>query len=105
MFTDLDGTLLHPHTYSSDPARPALDTLKRLGIPVVFCTSKTRPEVELWRQRLGVTDPFIVENGGAALEHLLQVLSDRVRRIEGVKATETFVYLKLVKQTYSWGVR
>ena len=38
-------------------------------------------------------------------EHLLQVLSGRVRQIEGVKATETFVYLKLVKQTYSWGVR
>jgi Lrp/AsnC family transcriptional regulator, regulator for asnA, asnC and gidA len=38
-------------------------------------------------------------------EHLLQVLSERVRAIEGVKATETFVYLKLVKQTYSWGVR
>ena len=28
-------------------------------------------------------------------EHLLQVLSERVRQIEGVKATETFVYLKL----------
>src|SRR4051795_7162026 len=26
-------------------------------------------------------------------EHLLQVLSERVRQIEGVKATETFVYL------------
>jgi Lrp/AsnC family transcriptional regulator for asnA, asnC and gidA len=38
-------------------------------------------------------------------EHLLQVLSERVRQIPGVKATETFVYLKLVKQTYSWGVR
>jgi Lrp/AsnC family transcriptional regulator for asnA, asnC and gidA len=38
-------------------------------------------------------------------EHLLQVLSERVRQIEGVKATETFVYLKLVTQTYSWGVR
>lgn len=38
-------------------------------------------------------------------EHLLRVLSDRIRQIEGVKVTETFVYLKLVKQTYSWGVR
>ncbi|HEY0474486.1 MAG TPA: Lrp/AsnC family transcriptional regulator [Kribbella sp.] len=38
-------------------------------------------------------------------EHLLRVLSDRIRGIEGVKVTETFVYLKLVKQTYSWGVR
>jgi mannosyl-3-phosphoglycerate phosphatase len=65
LFTDLDGTLLHPHTYSTDPARPALDALKRLGVPVIFCTSKTRPEVELWRERIGNTDPFIVENGGA----------------------------------------
>jgi Lrp/AsnC family transcriptional regulator for asnA, asnC and gidA len=38
-------------------------------------------------------------------EHLLRVLSERVRAIKGVKVTETFVYLKLVKQTYSWGVR
>jgi len=38
-------------------------------------------------------------------EHLLRVLSDRIRSIAGVKVTETFVYLKLVKQTYSWGVR
>ncbi len=65
LFTDLDGTLLHSHTYSSDPARPALDVLRNQGIPLVFCTSKTRPEVELWRIRLGNSDPFIVENGGA----------------------------------------
>jgi Lrp/AsnC family transcriptional regulator for asnA, asnC and gidA len=38
-------------------------------------------------------------------EHLLRVLSERIRAINGVKVTETFVYLKLVKQTYSWGVR
>jgi Lrp/AsnC family transcriptional regulator, regulator for asnA, asnC and gidA len=38
-------------------------------------------------------------------EHLLEVLSHRIRSIPGVKVTETFVYLKLRKQTYSWGVR
>jgi Lrp/AsnC family transcriptional regulator for asnA, asnC and gidA len=38
-------------------------------------------------------------------DDLLRILSDRIRSIEGVKFTETFVYLKLVKQTYSWGVR
>ena len=38
-------------------------------------------------------------------EQLLKVLSERVRSIKGVKVTETSVYLKLVKQTYSWGVR
>jgi Lrp/AsnC family transcriptional regulator for asnA, asnC and gidA len=38
-------------------------------------------------------------------EQLLRVLSERVRSIKGVKGTETFVYLKLVQQTYSGGVR
>jgi Lrp/AsnC family transcriptional regulator for asnA, asnC and gidA len=38
-------------------------------------------------------------------DHLLEVLSNRIRRIPGVRSTETFVYLKLRKQTYSWGTR
>jgi Lrp/AsnC family transcriptional regulator for asnA, asnC and gidA len=38
-------------------------------------------------------------------EHLLELISGRLRAIEGVAATETFMYLKLQKQTYSWGVR
>ncbi len=38
-------------------------------------------------------------------DHLLRVLSERVRVLPGVRATETFVYLKLAKQTYAWGTR
>jgi Lrp/AsnC family transcriptional regulator for asnA, asnC and gidA len=38
-------------------------------------------------------------------EHLLRIISDEIRGISGVAATETLVYLKLRKQTYSWGVR
>jgi Lrp/AsnC family transcriptional regulator for asnA, asnC and gidA len=38
-------------------------------------------------------------------ESLLEILSDRIRTIPGVVTTETFVYLRLRKQTYSWGVR
>ena len=38
-------------------------------------------------------------------DHLLEVLSHQIRAIPGVRSTETFVYLKLRKQTYSWGVR
>ncbi|MDO5534384.1 MAG: Lrp/AsnC family transcriptional regulator [Propionibacteriaceae bacterium] len=38
-------------------------------------------------------------------EHLLDILSRRIRTLEGVSATETFMYLSLRKQTYSWGVR
>jgi mannosyl-3-phosphoglycerate phosphatase len=65
VFTDLDGTLLDARTYSFDAALPALDLLRSKKIPLVICTSKTRAEVELWRTRLGIEHPFIVENGGA----------------------------------------
>jgi Lrp/AsnC family transcriptional regulator, regulator for asnA, asnC and gidA len=37
-------------------------------------------------------------------DHLLEILS-RVRAVPSVTSTETFVYLKLRKQTYSWGTR
>jgi Lrp/AsnC family transcriptional regulator for asnA, asnC and gidA len=38
-------------------------------------------------------------------ERLLEVLNDSVRCIPGVRSTETFLYLKLAKQTYTWGTR
>jgi Lrp/AsnC family transcriptional regulator for asnA, asnC and gidA len=38
-------------------------------------------------------------------EHLLELISGQIRAIDGVAATETFMYLSLRKQTYSWGVR
>ncbi|WP_306212916.1 Lrp/AsnC family transcriptional regulator [Actinoplanes sp. RD1] len=38
-------------------------------------------------------------------EHLLELLNDKIRAVEGVSATETFMYLKLAKQTYAWGTR
>ena len=38
-------------------------------------------------------------------EHLLHLLDDSIRSIEGVREAETFVYLRLVKQTYTWGTR
>ena len=38
-------------------------------------------------------------------EHLLEIISGRLRQVPGVVSTETFMYLRLRKQTYSWGVR
>jgi len=63
---------------------------------------------------MGEIDYVVVTAGGFDLlaevvcesdEHLLDVLSNRIRTIGGVRSTESFVYLKLRKQTYSWGVR
>jgi Lrp/AsnC family transcriptional regulator, regulator for asnA, asnC and gidA len=38
-------------------------------------------------------------------DHLLHLLNERIRTIPGVRSTESFVYLKLSKQTYTWGTR
>jgi Lrp/AsnC family transcriptional regulator for asnA, asnC and gidA len=38
-------------------------------------------------------------------DHLLALLNNSIRAVPGVRDSETFVYLKLVKQTYTWGVR
>ncbi|MHB1582119.1 MAG: Lrp/AsnC family transcriptional regulator [Acidimicrobiales bacterium] len=38
-------------------------------------------------------------------DRLLHLLNDSIRSIPGVRSTETFLYLKLAKQTYTWGTR
>jgi Lrp/AsnC family transcriptional regulator for asnA, asnC and gidA len=38
-------------------------------------------------------------------EHLLALLNNSIRAVPGVRDSETFVYLKLAKQTYTWGTR
>ena len=38
-------------------------------------------------------------------EKLLSILNKRIRSIPGVDSTEAFVYLKIRKQTYSWGTK
>ncbi|AEH61207.1 mannosyl-3-phosphoglycerate phosphatase [Methanosalsum zhilinae DSM 4017] len=65
VFTDMDGTLIDHDTYSYKPAEEALSLLKNREIPLIFCTSKTRAEIEVYTKEMGLIHPFISENGGA----------------------------------------
>ncbi len=65
IFTDLDGTLLDHDTYSFKKAQKVISAIKKKKVPLVFCTSKTRAETEFWQKKMGLNEPFIVENGGA----------------------------------------
>jgi mannosyl-3-phosphoglycerate phosphatase len=65
IFTDLDGTLLDSKTYSYEKSLAAINRLKESGIPIIFCSAKTRAEQEIYRRELGLFHPFAVENGGA----------------------------------------
>jgi len=65
IFTDLDGSLLNHDDYSYKDAIPSLNRIKKLKIPLIFTSSKTRIEIELLQREIGIEEPFIVENGAA----------------------------------------
>ena len=50
--------------------------------------------------RFDILAEFVAESD----DDLLDIVSNRVSTFDGVLTTETFVYLRLVKQTYAWGV-
>jgi mannosyl-3-phosphoglycerate phosphatase len=58
---------------------PALEILNEKGIPLVFCSSKTRAEIEYWRGKLGNLHPFISENGGGIFIPLSYFAEDDLR--------------------------
>ncbi|MGD2125926.1 MAG: HAD-IIB family hydrolase [Desulfobacteraceae bacterium] len=64
IFTDLDGTLLDHNTYRWEEAKPALAQCSSLQVPVVLVSSKTRAEMDVLRAEMGLSWPFISENGG-----------------------------------------
>jgi mannosyl-3-phosphoglycerate phosphatase family protein len=63
--TDLDGSLLDHDDYSYDAAKPVLQLLEQMRIPVILASSKTSAEMLALREELGNEHPFIVENGAA----------------------------------------
>jgi Lrp/AsnC family transcriptional regulator for asnA, asnC and gidA len=62
------------------------------------------PEVDYVVITAGRYD-ILIETVSEDNEGLLQFLNERLQRIEGVRETETFTYLRLVKQTYQFGTR
>jgi mannosyl-3-phosphoglycerate phosphatase len=64
VFTDLDATLLDEETHAHEAAGPALQELRRAGASLILCTGRTRAEVEPLHRELGLTTPFVFENGG-----------------------------------------
>lgn len=64
VFTDLDGTLLDHDTYEFEPALPAIQALKRAGVPLIFNSSKTFAEMCELLAAMGLRRcPMIAENG------------------------------------------
>jgi Lrp/AsnC family transcriptional regulator, regulator for asnA, asnC and gidA len=85
--------------------RMAMVGLKIEGdLRAVADTISTVPEVD-YVVIVGGSFDLLIEVVCEDDDHLLGLLNDKVRSIPGVRSAETFTYLRLYKQTYSWGTR
>jgi len=95
----------------TDPLKLGFQQMAMIGIKVqadrlieVAEEIAAFPETDYVVVTAGTYD-ILVECVAADNEALLTFLADRLRKIPGVRETETFVYLRLIKQSYQWGTR
>jgi Lrp/AsnC family transcriptional regulator, regulator for asnA, asnC and gidA len=73
-------------------------------IEPVAAALSTMPEVDYVVATAGAFD-LLAEVVAEDDDQLLEIINKGIRAIPQVRSTETFVYLKLHKQTYTWGTR
>jgi mannosyl-3-phosphoglycerate phosphatase len=110
IFTDLDGTFLNHHNYSFEATTEALQIIREAQIPLIFTTSKTKAEVVRLQQQVGISEPFIVENGAALfipqgyqgfdLSDLSDLDGTKVK-VFGKKYSEVLAFYQKYKDVYT----
>jgi Lrp/AsnC family transcriptional regulator for asnA, asnC and gidA len=94
----------------TDPMQLGFYRQAMVGIRVAGDTTAVADEVAL----LPAVDYVVLTAGSFDIlaeivcendDDLIELLNKRIRQIDGVQSTETFVYLKLLKQFYNWGTR
>jgi Lrp/AsnC family transcriptional regulator, regulator for asnA, asnC and gidA len=95
----------------TDPLKLGFQQMAMIGIKVeaarlieVAEEIAAFPETDYVVVTAGAYD-ILVECVAEDNEALLAFLSNKLRKIKGVRETETFVYLRLMKQSYQWGTR
>lgn len=92
----------------TDPATLGLDYQAMIGISVDADVTRVAedlselPDVSYVVVVAGRFD-ILVEVVCTDPEHLLQVVNKQIRSISGIRSSEVFSYLRLVRQSYSWG--
>ena len=91
----------------TDPLSLGLRRMAMIGVRAEGDTTAVVDQLEKFRDieylvvtagSFDVMCEVVVEDDAALLE-----LTNRIRSVSGIRSTETFIYLSLVKQTYSWG--
>jgi Lrp/AsnC family transcriptional regulator, regulator for asnA, asnC and gidA len=92
----------------TDPVQVGMGRQAMVGVRVdgpiqpVAAALAAMPEVDYVVITAGSFD-ILAEVVAEDDDQLLEITSARIRGLEGVRTTETFVYLKLQKQIYTWG--
>ena len=93
----------------TNPLKLGFDVMALVGVQAQADLDRVAREVSAWRE----TSYVVLTSGSYDLlvevvcednRHLLDLVQ-RMREIDGVKSTETFMYLDMVKMTYAWGTR
>ncbi|MFN4002589.1 Lrp/AsnC family transcriptional regulator [Microcella sp.] len=94
----------------TDPMQLGFYRQAMIGIRVVGDTTHVADELSSMR----AVDYVVLTAGSFDIlaevvceddDDLIDLLNRRIRAIDGVQSTETFVYLRLQKQFYNWGTR
>lgn len=94
----------------TDPVQVGFSRSAMIGITVDGDAEEVASEIE----KMPEVDYLVVCAGSFDIlaeivaeddDHLLEVINRKIRALPRVRATETFVYLKLRKQIYTWGTR
>jgi Lrp/AsnC family transcriptional regulator for asnA, asnC and gidA len=93
----------------TNPLSLGFDAIAMLGVKVSGSPVDAAAEIAEWDEATYVVltagqFDLLVEVVCTDRDHLLDVIG-RIRSLPGVLTTESFVYLKLVKQLYNWGTR
>jgi Lrp/AsnC family transcriptional regulator, regulator for asnA, asnC and gidA len=93
----------------TNPLMVGFDVMAMVGIQANSNLEEIADAVSEWDETsyvviLSGSFDLMVEIVCADNQHLLRLVQ-RIRDVPGVKATETFMYLDLHKQTFSWGTR
>jgi Lrp/AsnC family transcriptional regulator for asnA, asnC and gidA len=93
----------------TNPLKLGFEVMAIVGVQANSHLDEVAREVSSWRE----TSYVVITSGSYDLlvevvcehnRHLLEIVQ-RMRDIDGVKSTETFMYLDMVKMTYAWGTR
>ncbi len=94
----------------TDPMQLGFYRQAMVGIRVTGDTTKVAEELG----RIPAVDYVVLTAGSFDIlaevvcendDDLIELLNRRIRGLDGVQSTETFVYLRLHKQYYNWGTR